>query len=60
MSSYFARHRVDKQAEGFNFGESGFPSAGRVAWDAWGGDAGDRWAKRIIAMRNRKLGDNNE
>jgi len=43
MTSYFARHEVDKQATGFNDGEDGFPSAGRVAWDAWGGDAGQSW-----------------
>ena len=47
MRSYFARHEVDKQAEGFSFGEDGFPSAGRVAWDAWGGDAGKRWVNDI-------------
>jgi len=47
MKSYFARHRVDKQATGFNSGEDGFPSAGRVAWDAWGGDAGAIWVARI-------------
>lgn len=47
MRSYFARHEVDKQAEGFNAGEKGFPSAGRVAWDAWGGDAGQRWANNL-------------
>ena len=44
MRSYFARHEVDKRAEGFNRGEDGYPSAGRVAWDAWGGDPGQRWA----------------
>lgn len=44
MRSYFARHEVDKQAEGFNFGEKGYPTPGRVAWDAWGGDAGKSWA----------------
>lgn len=43
MISYFARHEVDKQAKGFASGEDGFPSAGRVAWDAWGGDAGQSW-----------------
>lgn len=47
MKSYFARHAVDKQATGFNSGEDGFPSPGRVAWDAWGGDAGAAWVKRI-------------
>jgi len=44
MYSFFSRHEVDKQAEGFNAGEDGFPSPGRVAWDLWGGDAGFRWA----------------
>lgn len=47
MKSYFARHTVDKQATGFNAGEKGYPSAGRVAWDAWGGDAGKAWVNRI-------------
>ena len=44
MYSFFSRHEVDKKAEGFNSGEEGFPSPGRVAWDLWGGDAGFRWA----------------
>jgi hypothetical protein len=46
MVSYFARHEVDKQAEGFRQGEKGFPSAGRIAWACWGGDAGKSWANR--------------
>lgn len=44
MRSYFARHQNDKKAQGFNRGEPGFPSPGRVAWDAWGGDPGEIWA----------------
>ena len=47
MYSFFKRHEVDKQAQGFNFGEDGFPSPGRVAWSAWGGDAGFSWATKI-------------
>ena len=47
MYSFFKRHEVDKQAEGFNSGEDGFPSPGRVAWSAWGGDAGFTWSTRI-------------
>jgi len=43
MISYFARHEVDKQAKGFNANEEGYPTPGRVAWDAWGGDAGQSW-----------------
>lgn len=48
MHSYFARHEVDKQAEGFRSGEDGFPSAGRIAWELWGGDAGKSWAGGIV------------
>ncbi len=47
MYSFFRRHEVDKQAEGFDAGEPGYPSAGRVAWDLWGGDAGYAWATRL-------------
>ena len=47
MISYFARHEVDKQATGFNSGDEGYPSAGRVAWDAWGGDAGQSWVNGL-------------
>jgi hypothetical protein len=48
MASYFARHEVDSQAEGWNLGEDGFPTPGRVAWDAWGGDPGRTWAESIV------------
>ena len=47
MRSYFARHAVDKQATGFKAGEDNFPTPGRVAWDAWGGDAGETWSNRV-------------
>lgn len=46
MYSFFKRHEVDKQAEGFRSGEDGFPSAGRIAWGLWGGDAGFAWSTR--------------
>ena len=32
MYSFFSRHEVDKQAEGFSPGEEGYPSNGRIAW----------------------------
>lgn len=62
MYSFFRRHEVDKEAEGFRPGEEGYPSAGRVAWAAWGGDAGYRWAtaarkeilKRMAPKENGK------
>ena len=57
MHSFFSRHEVDKEAEGFEDGEDGFPSPGRVAWDLWGGDAGQVWAARLRdkIMRGEKL-----
>lgn len=48
MASYFARHEVDKEAEGFRPGEDGYPSNGRIAWALWGGDPGQSWANRIL------------
>lgn len=47
MKAYFARHTVDKDAAGFKRGTEGFPSPGRVAWDAWGGDPGERWVRGL-------------
>ena len=55
MAAWFARHEVDKTGEGFSPGEDGYPSPGRVAWAAWGGDPGQTWAdakaERIKALR---------
>ena len=53
MYSFFSRHEVDKKAEGFNSGEEGFPSPGRVAWDLWGGDAGQTWSSAKRDTLNR-------
>jgi hypothetical protein len=53
MKSFFARHEVDKNALGFSQGEKGYPSAGRVAWDAWGGDAGYAWAESMVARAEK-------
>ena len=60
MVSFFARHEVDKKAEGFSQGEKGYPSAGRVSWDAWGGDAGKSWAEGIAAKLNREKSTMND
>ena len=46
MHSYFSRHEVDKQGQGFSPGEDGYPSAGRIAWALWGGDPGQSWARK--------------
>ena len=54
MKSYFARHEVDKQGEGFSPGEDGYPSAGRIAWALWGGDPGKSWANNIVDREDSK------
>jgi HK97 family phage major capsid protein len=48
MYSFFSRHEVDKNAQGFRPGEKGYPSNGRIAWALWGGDAGFSWSKKLV------------
>lgn len=56
MFSFFSRHEVDKQGRGFNSGSEGYPSAGKIAWLLWGGDAGFSWSKskRNQIMKERE------
>jgi len=49
MHSYFSRHRVDKQGKDWNK-----PSPGKVAWYAWGADAGASWAAGIVKKHDGK------
>ena len=46
MVSYFARHAVDKDADGW--GSKSNPSAGWIAWLLWGGDPGRTWAQQVL------------
>ena len=48
MYSYFARHAVDKR--GRHWADEKKPSAGYIAWQLWGGDAGRDW---IDGLRTR-------
>lgn len=47
MFSFFSRHLIDKQGQGWNIGEEGYPSNGKIAWYLWGGDAGYTWSSKI-------------
>ena len=49
ISSYFARHAVDKNSKSHVWGDEANPSAGYIAWMLWGGDAGKRWADALKA-----------
>jgi len=59
MAAWFARHEVDKQGKGFRPDSDDYPSPGRVAWAAWGGDSGQSWSnmksKAIKKARERAL-----
>ena len=46
MYSFFSRHEVDKK--GKDFFNTSNPSNGRIMWDAWGGDAGFSWSRKIV------------
>ena len=54
MFSFFSRHEVDKQGQGFDRGEDGYPSAGRIAWALWGGDAGQSWSYKKVDQLNKE------
>ena len=58
MHSFFSRHEVDKEAEGFRRGEDGYPSAGKIANLLWGGDAGQSWARRKVDELNKERDKN--
>jgi hypothetical protein len=47
MKAYFDRHQVDKEGKGFDPGGEGYPSAGRIAYNLWGGEPGYSWAKKL-------------
>jgi hypothetical protein len=54
IAKYFPRHEIDKKAKGYEPGEDGFPSRGRIAWALWGGDSAWRWARAIVERENKK------
>lgn len=53
IAKYFPRHEVDKKGKGYRVDEEGYPSAGRIAWALWGGDAAWRWAHAIVERENK-------
>ena len=60
MVAYFDRHEGDLQAPAAKPGHPQYPSAGRIAWDLWGGNAGRAWAKRQLAVWERVQKANQE
>lgn len=52
MKAYFDRHEIDKKGDGWNTGDKGFPSNGRIAWALWGSDAGWAYARKVVEQMN--------
>jgi len=53
MLNYFSRHAVDLEAPAAKPGHPDYPSAGRIAWDLWGGAPGRAWARRQLTVWER-------
>jgi hypothetical protein len=51
MYSYFARHEVDRQ--GRNWDDPDKLSAGRIAWELWGGNPGRAWVEDVRARLDK-------
>jgi hypothetical protein len=48
LYAFFARHETHRDDDGWRSPDASFPSPGRVAWAAHGGDAGLEWARSVI------------
>lgn len=46
MHSFFSRHSAYKNRHNVKEKDGG-PTAAKISWDLWGGDAGAEWAKRV-------------
>lgn len=53
IANYLARHEGDEKGKGWSPGEEGYPSPGRVAWAAWGGDPAKSWTASILEKEGR-------
>lgn len=53
MAAFFARNASYPTMSGFSPGDDGYPSASRVAWGLWGGDAGQSWSAKLVDRMNR-------
>lgn len=54
IANFLARHEGDKKGQGWSPGEDGYPSPGRVAWAAWGGDPAKSWTASILDSEDSK------
>lgn len=52
MRAYFARHGAQRGDHASL--DDGEPTPWRVAWDAWGGDAGQTWVNRVLTSVEKR------
>jgi hypothetical protein len=57
VNRYFSARDVDRKSAGWQPGGAEFPSPERVSWSLWGGDAGQRWAAKIIGATDTLVAD---
>jgi hypothetical protein len=50
MAKYLQRHEADSLSSGWAPSEATYPSTARINWSLFGGNAGLRWARSIIAQ----------
>jgi len=55
MNSYFARHGANLEEHFGRKEADGGPSAFRIAWALWGGNAGRTWAKGILSQEEYNM-----
>ena len=53
MDSYFTRYATEVGSPGWSEGDDAFPSAVRIEWALWGGDAGAAWSSQKVAELNQ-------
>ena len=54
MHSYFSRHAANKSKHYDAKENDGGPTAWRIAWDLWSGNAGQTWAKGITDLLKKE------
>ena len=58
MHSFFSRHGNNKAKHYSKKMPDGGPTAWRIAWDLWGGNAGASWAEgKVASMKNERQED---
>lgn len=55
IAKYFPRHENARAESGFVPTDAEYPSASRISWALWGGNAAQKWARSIVERENAKF-----